>query len=719
MSSSSSSSSSPPMKRRTWCPYLDTINRTVLDFDSSDKSCSATLEMSSHIYACLVCGKYFRGRGRHTPAYRHSVDEGHYVYVHLTHGTFWCLPEDYEIVVNDDADGVGGGGDNDNDDDGKKNDNDGNALSLLDIRRALNPRFTRRQVSTLDSNVELSRDLHGRRYLPGYVGLNNVGGRSDYINAVVQALVHVRPLRDYFLLSSDDRDGNDNDNGGRRGRHRRVVGGNVSHFSPLARSFSLLLRNMWSSRRFKSHVDPYEFVQEVSSSSNGRYRVGVGVGVDGDAPHGGTEAGEFLSWLLHQLHLGTTMVASAAYRVGGGVGGGKRMRKRMKTSGGGATGGTDDAVNVARRRGGGGGGGGGSIIHDTFMGRVEVTTIGRGDGDGDSRRRWRRRHDDVHDGGGGGGGNEILAIKRGEDDLDDGEGDDRDGSDDEETIERRRKKREAIESLANETIIVEEETVTDTNFLHLTLDIPEKPLFKDADGGLVIPQEPLVNVLRKFDGITFGDVLAAQRHNDDGGGGGVVSMRRRYRLRRLPDYLVLHLSRFKRNGFTVEKNPTIVMFPVRNFDLGPYVFPEAGRDAVPTREEVERMTSKDLKDLLIKYGRADLVDNAIEKDELIRRCLDFVSTSLPDLLSNKYDLVANITHDVPIDVGREGRQRNPLEEGSYRCHVRHDATGQWYEIQDLAVRETMPQLISVSESYLLIFERKGAAGVAPAKLDGM
>ncbi len=89
-------------------------------------------------------------------------------------------------------------------------------------------------------------------------------------------------------------------------------------------------------------------------------------------------------------------------------------------------------------------------------------------------------------------------------------------------------------------------------------------------------------------------------------------------------------------------------------------------------------------------------------------------SSLPDILSDKYDLVANITHDVPIEVGREGRQRNPLEEGSYRCHVRHSATGQWYEIQDLAVRETMPQLISVSESYLLIFERKGAAAVAVA-----
>ena len=78
-----------------------------------------------------------------------------------------------------------------------------------------------------------------------------------------------------------------------------------------------------------------------------------------------------------------------------------------------------------------------------------------------------------------------------------------------------------------------------------------------------------------------------------------MSRRRRYRLRRLPDYLVLHLNRFKRTGFSVEKNPTIVMFPVRDFELGSYVFPEGGRDAVPTREEVERMSVSVLKQKIV------------------------------------------------------------------------------------------------------------------------
>lgn len=114
-----------------------------------------------------------------------------------------------------------------------------------------------------------------------------------------------------------------------------------------------------------------------------------------------------------------------------------------------------------------------------------------------------------------------------------------------------------------------------------------------------------------------------------------------------------------------------------------------------------------LKETLHRYGRGHIVDTAIEKKDLLDTTLDLVTTSLPDLVADKYDLVANITHDSPADVGREGIT-DPLQEGSYKCHVQHRGTKQWYEIQDLHVQEIMPQQISVSESYLLIFERKSA-----------
>ena len=634
------------------CPYLDTINRPALDFDAPDHACSVTLEASPHIYACLVCGKFFRGRGGQTPAYTHAVEEGHYVYVHLTNGTFWCLPDGYEVPRSE--------------------------PSLRDIRLALHPKFEPAEVQGLDGNDELARDLFGRRYLPGFVGLNNLS-KTDYLNAVVQALAHVRPLRDYFLLAP-----NFDELGGGKGAGDDALSGDgnskrrlrqqnpsqrlaYSEFSPLARSFSLLLRNMWSGHRFKSNVDPHMLVQAVSAASNKRYHVGRQA-----------EAGEFLAWLLHQLHVGT---GGSVVRPG-------RKKKKKKRSKEGGVNGANDT-------------GGGSVIHDTFMGRVEMTTV--------TKRRQKRGEGEalkvMNQVGTSGAGSATTTTGE---DYDD----DRAGSDDEATVERKQKNRAALRSLADEMVTAEEETVTETDFLQLTLDIPEKPLFKDKDGGLVIPQEPLVNVLRKFDGVSFSDVLASQQQStaqSTKGEGTVVSRKRRYKLKRLPNYLILHLSRFKKNGYFIEKNPTIVMFPVKNFDLSQYVFPEGGRDRVPSEDEVRNMSVRELKALLTRYGRSDLAENSIEKDELVGHAVDFVTTSLPDLLADKYDLVANITHELPVEVGREGKQRDPLEEGSYRCHVQHRATGQWYEMQDLSVKETMPQLIGVSESYLLIFERKGAA----------
>ena len=561
MSSSSSSTekavattninNNPPTQpsNNTTCPYLDTINRTVLDFDSPDHACSITLESSPHIYACLICGKFFRGRGKQTPAYTHSVDEGHFVYVHLTHGTFWCIPDNYEIKLSDEP-------------------------SLKDIQLALQPKFTVDEVKILDDNTELSRDLFGRRYLPGYIGLNNLK-RTDYLNAVVQALGHVRPLRDFFLLAANDNNNTHgsgvpmtmNGNGKRRFSTEKaaVSSRTISYddFSPLAKSFSLLLRNMWSSHRFKSNVDPHMFVQAVSVASNKRYHVGKQA-----------EAGEFLAWLLHQLHVG----------VGGSVIGRKKSKKKKKekkdTTATKVGSKEDDHASSSS---------GSSIIHDTFMGRVEMTTVVR-------RRKLRGEGAALQMLNQGGGMMETTGTTSMADDAhaaandDDDDDDDGDGSDDEETIERKRKKRETVQSLANETIIVEEETVTETDFLQLTLDIPEKPLFKDEDGGLVIPQEPLVNVLRKFDGVSFSDVLAMQEIGGSDDNGTVVSKKRCYRLKKLPNYLILHLSRFKRNGFFIEKNPTIVMFPVKNFDLSSYVFPEGGRDKVPTVQDVKGMS---------------------------------------------------------------------------------------------------------------------------------
>ncbi|PKI66405.1 hypothetical protein CRG98_013207, partial [Punica granatum] len=77
------------------CPYLDTVNRQVLDFDF-ERFCSVSLS-NLNVYACLVCGKYYQGRGKKSHAYTHSLEAGHHVYINLQTEKVYCLPDGYEI----------------------------------------------------------------------------------------------------------------------------------------------------------------------------------------------------------------------------------------------------------------------------------------------------------------------------------------------------------------------------------------------------------------------------------------------------------------------------------------------------------------------------------------------------------------------------------------------------------------------------------------------
>ncbi|PKI66404.1 hypothetical protein CRG98_013206 [Punica granatum] len=114
-----------------------------------------------------------------------------------------------------------------------------------------------------------------------------------------------------------------------------------------------------------------------------------------------------------------------------------------------------------------------------------------------------------------------------------------------------------------------ENNISDTSrmpFLMLGLDLPPPPLFKDVMEKNIIPQ---------------------------------VS-RMRYRVTRLPQYLILHMRRFTKNNFFVEKNPTL---------------------------------------------------------------------------------------------------------GSYRVFVQRKSEELWYEMQDLHVSETLPQMVALSEAYMQIYEQ--------------
>ncbi|GAU21740.1 hypothetical protein TSUD_328650 [Trifolium subterraneum] len=220
------------------CPYLDTVNRQVLDFDF-EKFCSVSLS-NLNVYACLVCGKYYQGRGKRSHAYTHSLEAGHHVYINLLTEKVYCLPDGYEI----------------------------NDPSLDDIRHVLNPRFTAKDVEQLDKNKQWSRALDGSSYLPGMVGLNNIK-ETDFVNVTIQSLMRVTPLRNFFLIPE-----------------------NYQHCkSPLVHRFGELTRKIWHTRNFKGQVSPHEFLQAVMKASKKRFRIGAQ-----------SDPVEFVSWLLNTLH---------------------------------------------------------------------------------------------------------------------------------------------------------------------------------------------------------------------------------------------------------------------------------------------------------------------------------------------------------------------------------------------------------------------------------
>lgn len=218
--------------------YLDTIDRNVLDFDF-EKLCSISLS-NINVYACLVCGKYFQGRGPKSHAYFHALDEDHHVFINMQTQKVYVLPEGYEVK----------------------------SKSLDDIKYVSDPRYDKTEVMQLDRKPRAAFTLGGKAYTPGFVGMNNIKD-NDYLNVIVQALSHVAPLRNYLLLED------------------------LSSKSELAKRTSILFRKIWNPRAFKSHVSPHELLQQIALESNKRFTL-----------TNQSDPVDFLSWFLNNLHLG-------------------------------------------------------------------------------------------------------------------------------------------------------------------------------------------------------------------------------------------------------------------------------------------------------------------------------------------------------------------------------------------------------------------------------
>ena len=126
-----------------------------------------------------------------------------------------------------------------------------------------------------------------------------------------------------------------------------------------------------------------------------------------------------------------------------------------------------------------------------------------------------------------------------------------------------------------------------------------------------------------------------------------------------------------------------------------------------------KMSSTPLKAYITQNGE-DVSENASLSD-LRKQALEMVNsrpTLLPIITCTKYDLVANVCHDVEVkDAGGERKKKtslreNPVETGCYRLHLKNMVDNTWYEVQELLVKETQPDLVSVSESSILVYQRQ-------------
>jgi U4/U6.U5 tri-snRNP-associated protein 2 len=221
------------------CPYLDTIDRSVLDFDL-EKVCSVTLT-NINVYCCLCCGKFFQGRGRTSPAHAHALDNCHYLYINLESGKIYSLPDGYEV----------------------------HDSSLEDIQFVLRPKFTVAEVDALQNKWTpvLKRGVGDVVYTPGAVGLNLLG-QGSYLNAVLQALSMITPLRSMLLLHDES----------------------LKSSMPLVTALSNTVKRMWSPLSFHGHVSPFELFSVITTLSNATY-----------SPTKPVDPWTFLCWLLRTV----------------------------------------------------------------------------------------------------------------------------------------------------------------------------------------------------------------------------------------------------------------------------------------------------------------------------------------------------------------------------------------------------------------------------------
>ncbi|AMD22345.1 HGR006Cp [Eremothecium sinecaudum] len=196
---------------------LETIDKRRLDFES-EKICSVTLS-KINIYCCLVCGKYLNGRNQGSPAFDHSVNIGHRVFMNTRTLRTYILPDNRAI----------------------------DSIYLDQIRYSLRPTYTEEEIATFPVQCF---DLFDNAYLNGYVGLNSISN-NDYANVIFLLISHIKPLRNSFLIDDSLLEAEDE----------------------FLQKLTLLVRKLWSPKLFRKFISAHELLQFISNIPNINFKV--------------------------------------------------------------------------------------------------------------------------------------------------------------------------------------------------------------------------------------------------------------------------------------------------------------------------------------------------------------------------------------------------------------------------------------------------------------
>lgn len=97
-----------------------------------------------------------------------------------------------------------------------------------------------------------AKSLDGTDFIPGCVGLNNIGKNSDYMNVILQLFTSIVPIRNFLLeYNAPDR--------------------NTKQFDPVLASLSSMAKKIYNVKNFKGIVSPHEFFQAVGRASGKRF----------------------------------------------------------------------------------------------------------------------------------------------------------------------------------------------------------------------------------------------------------------------------------------------------------------------------------------------------------------------------------------------------------------------------------------------------------------